>query len=249
MSAQKIIQSVSRAIDILECIAESESGLRLNEIASVTGLKKNTAHTLVQTLVARGYVEKTGAPLYRLGAAVADMGGRFSEGKLFTQCERVMLQCQETQPRATWVVSRRAGGDIAVILRMSPDRPGVMQRPQGATFHPYSNASGLALMAFLPEEETQSLREHYPFYEFGAHLWDSPANFQEYLQDVQNKGYAVPPFPDQKSFRVAVPLPDDQDNVVAALGASVSNQHVENTDDLVDLVINAAQDITSSVKQ
>ena len=52
------IQSVQRAIDIINCIENAKRSLSLNEISSQLGLNINTARGLAQTLLANGYLSK-----------------------------------------------------------------------------------------------------------------------------------------------------------------------------------------------
>lgn len=64
----KNIQSVHRALDILECIVQDTTGLKLGDIAERCGLNKTTAFHLVKTLEARGYVEQSyDTQLYKVG--------------------------------------------------------------------------------------------------------------------------------------------------------------------------------------
>ena len=52
------IQSVARALDILEVLSNAPGELALNEIAVMTGLNVSTCHHIVQTLLDRGYVSQ-----------------------------------------------------------------------------------------------------------------------------------------------------------------------------------------------
>ena len=54
----KNIQSVQRAIDIINCVAEAERKISLKEISSKLGLNINTARGLAQTLLANGFLSK-----------------------------------------------------------------------------------------------------------------------------------------------------------------------------------------------
>lgn len=67
-NSPKIIQSVQRAIDILNCFSKTRPELSINEISSRTGLNVNTARGLINTLIANGLVVKEhGSNLYHLG--------------------------------------------------------------------------------------------------------------------------------------------------------------------------------------
>lgn len=250
MPAANLIQSVSRAIDILETVAESAGGLRLTEVARRVHLKPNTAHNLLKTLVARGYVEKIDGPAYRVGGAALGLAKAGSTQRLLEQAERVMREVRCAYPDAILTLAERIGGDIVVRLRMSPDRPGVLQRPQGVTFQPYASASGLALLAFLPDDEALQVRERYPFYEFGAHLWKTLDELRGFLVAVREAGYAVPPFPDQVAFPVASPVRDPNGNVFATFGASLGGgRGSEDTDRLVDAALQAANELSTALQQ
>ena len=54
----KKIQSVQRALDIINCVANSNSRITLKEITELLGLNINTARGLAQTLVLNGYLAK-----------------------------------------------------------------------------------------------------------------------------------------------------------------------------------------------
>ena len=47
----RVIQSVQRAIDILNCVADAEKKISLREISEKLDLNINTARGLVQTLL------------------------------------------------------------------------------------------------------------------------------------------------------------------------------------------------------
>ena len=58
---RKTIQSVNRALDILELLAKYEDGLTLTEIGEGLGYNVNTVSGLLNTLAVRGYVEQKAA--------------------------------------------------------------------------------------------------------------------------------------------------------------------------------------------
>lgn len=61
---QEIVQSVDRALNILEAIGENHNNLL--EIANHVHLNKSTVHRLLQTLVYKGYVTQNDESLYFL---------------------------------------------------------------------------------------------------------------------------------------------------------------------------------------
>jgi IclR family acetate operon transcriptional repressor len=74
VSGTRQIQSVSRALDIIEVLATERNGISLSEISKRIELNSSTCHHLIATLVARGYVEHLGRRRgYALGSKVHDL--------------------------------------------------------------------------------------------------------------------------------------------------------------------------------
>jgi DNA-binding IclR family transcriptional regulator len=61
------VGSVARAIALLDAVAESDGGARVNELARRIGVNPSTASRLLSTLEAGGLVERTPEGPYRLG--------------------------------------------------------------------------------------------------------------------------------------------------------------------------------------
>jgi hypothetical protein len=69
------IQSVDRALYLLETIAEAGGEASLTELAYRTGLNISTCHHLLATLIQRGFAAKVpGRRLYALGARILYLG-------------------------------------------------------------------------------------------------------------------------------------------------------------------------------
>lgn len=58
MVCQGLVQSVERALNILEFLGSSGEELGVSEIGAATGLSAGTVHRLLSTLVSRGYVHR-----------------------------------------------------------------------------------------------------------------------------------------------------------------------------------------------
>ena len=67
MADDKGVQSVERALDIIETVASAQEGKSLTEIAAITGLHKSTVYRLIMTLLNRNYLDKMEDGNYKLG--------------------------------------------------------------------------------------------------------------------------------------------------------------------------------------
>lgn len=99
------VQSIARAAVLLHAIEESGGAMGVTELATAVGLPKTTAHGLLRTLLAVGFVEqdpRTGR--YRLGAGLLGLGSPH-------------LDANELRSRASnWADSLAARSGCAVRL-------------------------------------------------------------------------------------------------------------------------------------
>jgi len=66
------LQSVARALDVLEAFAQSPAPKSLGEIAKAAGINKSAAQRISQTLMSRGYLEKSPKGSIALGKRLLD---------------------------------------------------------------------------------------------------------------------------------------------------------------------------------
>src|SRR5271169_568030 len=70
------VQSVERALDLLEYLAQSSRWMRISELSVGTGQPVGTIHRLLQTLIARDYVVRdSNTRRYALGPAFSALAG------------------------------------------------------------------------------------------------------------------------------------------------------------------------------
>src|SRR5690554_2472506 len=80
-SNPKVIQSVQRAIDILECFSYEKKELSLSEISQALKLNPSTVHGILLTLQVNGYIEKVPEKTkYKLGIKLVERGTTVLDG-------------------------------------------------------------------------------------------------------------------------------------------------------------------------
>jgi DNA-binding IclR family transcriptional regulator len=214
-------------------------------LADRLGLKKTTVHNLARTLMARNFVKRDNEMGYTLGPAVVELANKYSDKSLEHEALAVMQRMVRMLPSSTLVLGEPAGAELYLKLRYSPDKPNVLQKPQGQTFQPYANGVGLVYLAYAPEEQSASLREVYPFFEFGAHLWKTEADLATFLIGVRETGCAIVPFDSEQVLRVSTPVFNSAGELVAVLGSStpMPGLIVAEQQRIVKLTIDMAKEI------
>jgi DNA-binding IclR family transcriptional regulator len=208
---------------LLELLPTAESGLTLQQLSQELELRPTTVHNLVRTLEARGYVTKLSKPTrYVLGPSVIDLAEQYMNRELQRGAARAVsaVFAHFSNGRATY--AECVGGEVILKLRMTPERPGLLERPWNSVMLPYVSASALVFQAFWTETQRKAHQQRYPFAEYGAHLWQTEERLEEFLATVRAKGHADPP-PDQSGLvRVAVPIFFSGHEIVGALGAAIT---------------------------
>ncbi|MFW5870565.1 MAG: IclR family transcriptional regulator [Candidatus Sumerlaeota bacterium] len=224
MAGSNLIQSLLRGLDILDLLSASPGGMALRDVAGALDVGPSTAHNLLRTLVARGFVEKTQGR-YHLGEHLGHLHARLRAGSYLDACERVLQDLARRFPEATLSYDEMRGADLVVLLRVAPSDPGVVEHPEGRTFGPYTSISGLVMQAFADQEVLSAVRLEHPFSEEGSRLWESFEVLESFRQAVRRQGYGVAPFDDNRTIlRMAVPVLNSSGALQGILGLSMQRE-------------------------
>lgn len=220
MPRSELVQSLLRGLDILRLLGEAERGIRVVDVAGLLAVKPPTAHNLLRTLAHRGFVEQNGMR-YRLGAAVLELAEAQANRQFLLRASVAIMAVSRHFAAATVTLGELMGTDVAVRLRVSPDRPGVLQKPRERTFPLYTTASGLLAQAYVAGDQLQAIRERHPFWEQDIQAWQDLDALEEYLGKVRKVGYCEHPFGRDEALRIATPLFGAGNEFCAVLGLNI----------------------------
>jgi IclR family transcriptional regulator, acetate operon repressor len=139
------VQSVDRALDVLEALAEQGGQAGLSEIAARTGLPYGTIHRLLQTLLARGYVRQESDRRYALGGALLRLGG--AAGRMVTASAEPYLARLVELSGETANLAVLEGDFVVYVAQVPSPRRLRMFAEVGRRVLPHSTAVGKVLLA------------------------------------------------------------------------------------------------------
>jgi len=172
MGAGGVSQSLDRGLSIFEMIANSENGLTLQQISHKLLISPSTLHPLIKSLIARGYLGKAEKPRrYVSGPALGKLSVLQWRNEMFTRAAEKMLELSGKIPDAVISLAQYNGEAVVQKLRLSPERPGVVEKNQERVMNPYSTASGQLFMAYMTVDELEQLMERFPFHIHGHSMW------------------------------------------------------------------------------
>lgn len=188
MPNSELVQSLLKGLDLLKLVSLKHNGVRLSELALETGMKKPTLHNLLRTLCARGFLVKDEAGFFRIGSAVSEIAENQQTTARRTQAADLCVRLQKKFPGNVITLAALSGPAIRCIFRVSPDRPGELQRPPDRNFMPYVSVSSIVLQAANPFE-AGLLEERYPFEEFGIGMWGELKKFEAAKEQALKQKY------------------------------------------------------------
>ena len=245
-----LVQSVTRALLILDTLAGNTTGLSVKDIAARLGLNVSTTHHLVNTLDDRHYVFRLANGTYGLGAAIPRLYGAFlrtaqPNARLLEIVQGLAKTTQETTYTCLWQNDEIVIQDI--IEGSQALRVGGLH--VGFTGYAHARASGKILLAQLSEEALDRYLATHPLTARTPNTITTREKLKAHLKLVARQGYAL----DHEEFAegvccVAAPVYSANGQAVAALSVSVpAGRFAENEAALINAVVLAAREASTAL--
>jgi IclR family acetate operon transcriptional repressor len=222
------VQSVERALDVLEALAEHGGEAGLSEIAARTGLPYGTIHRLLQTLLARGYVRQESDRRYALGGGLVRLGG-VAESMVGVWAQPYLTKMVELSGETANLAVLE--GDFVVYVAQVPSpRRLRMFAEVGRRVLPHSTAVGKVMLAGRPPAEAVAVFERTGMPRRTPNtITDMTAMLTE-LDLVKARGYALDLGEEELGVHcLAVPVWDGR-RVVAAMSVSGPAERIDALD-------------------
>ncbi len=217
-----MVQSVTRALTLLNEVANYPDGVGVRQLSRDVGLKVPTAQALLKTLARMGFLDfDLQARRYRIGFAVMGLANSVNNNdRLATLCreavEDIVADFGETA-----LAGSLQGNRVGIIHWCSPDQPLAVEYKEQFLDHPHCLAIGKVLLAHEENALIRAYAEQEPLGELGV---NTPSTADELLSDlnqVRHQGYS-------ESINVAaqgidafaVPIFDKHGSCRLALGCS-----------------------------
>jgi len=219
------IQSLSRAIAILDCFTVEEPQLGVREVARKTAMSVSTVGRLLASLNALGLLSQdSGSRLYRMGPKVMAYNMVYTStldirGSARPMLEELFRLTNETVSLYVLAGEQRVCADciesserLRVVVRVGEHMP------------LHAGSAGKALLAFMPPEEVERILSR-PLERMTAKTVVSKEGILRELKQVRANGFATS---HSERFEdvigVAAPVFDGRGMVVAALNVAGPSQ-------------------------
>ena len=236
------VQSVHRALDVLEALAAAGGTASLTDLAAACGLPVPTLHRLANTLAGRGYLRQGPDRRYSLGSRLVPLGTD-AHALLGERALPVLRSLAELTGESA---------DLAVLTQGRAEY--VAQAPGRHTMRTFTEVGnrvalhctgvGKALLAAIAPAHAARLLGAGPLEARTAATLTDPVAVRAELELIRERGYALDEGEMEIGVRcVAVGMPG-----TAPMAVSVSGPAARMTDDRITPVVAALREATARLR-
>jgi IclR family acetate operon transcriptional repressor len=215
------IQSVDRALFLLETIAEAGGEATLTELANRTNLNISTCHHLLATLIQRGFAAKVpGRRLYALGPRIIYLGHACLQVDLPRRAQPYLEAINQATGETVHLAALQGDNVVTLAVREARHAVRVDTGRIGKLEAPHATSVGKAILAWLPEDEIRRIVAGGMKRYTEKTVTEFPA-LLESLRIVRRNGYAI----DREEFLpgvicIGAAIRDQAGTVIGAISAS-----------------------------
>jgi DNA-binding IclR family transcriptional regulator len=187
-----IVPSLSRAIRVLELLADEPSGLTLSELTGQTDIPKSSLFRILATLEHSGCVQLAeSTKRYRMGLKLWELGSAYIEhsdldSAATPHMEELAQACGESV-----FLGMLDGTDVVYVRRIESPRSITVVRKLGHRAPIYCTATGEAMLAFLPDAQANEIVENLRLEAHTPQTNTSRRELRRRLEVIRKDGVAV----------------------------------------------------------
>src|SRR3954469_4658145 len=186
------VQSVDRALSIIETLAEDDEGYRLSDLAIRTGLSTSTVHRLLGTLENRRFVQFDRAESkWHVGARAFTVGATFARRRNFSAQAVPYLRKLRDLTRETANLAVVDDEFIIVLTRMESREIMRSLTKVGGRVPMVTSAVGKAVLATYSDEDVGAVIRHHGMPRLTERSIVRPSDLFKDLATIRKQGFAV----------------------------------------------------------
>lgn len=247
----EIVQSVDRAMAILDALGEDEDGYRLSDLAIRTGLSPSTAHRLLTTLEQRRFVEfdqTDGA--WHIGRQIFAIGSAFVRRRNFVAPALPFLRRLRDLTHETANLGIADDGEVVVLTQVESREIMRAITKVGGRAPMVTSGLGKAILSTYAEEDVAAIIRRYGMKRLTPRSLTRAGDLREALVQTRRDGYALDDEEYLLGLRcVAAVVYNDQAEALAAISVSglASRVPSERLPQLGALVRDTARELTAAL--
>jgi DNA-binding IclR family transcriptional regulator len=227
------VGAVENALRLLQLYREREV-LGVSETARLLGVGRSTAHRLLTTLRAHGFVVQDCSRAYRVGPALRELGAAIAEsGVVRARCRPYMQALCDELGETVNLVSLR-GTDAVFVDSVETRRPLRVAGREGVVLPAHAVSAGKALLATLSVDALHELYADEALTPLTERTLRTRTALEAQLAVVRRHGYAVNIGESERGITAAAcAIPGPAAGERLAIAVSAPSSRVHDDDDLL----------------
>ena len=219
MQEAKKIQSVAKAMTLLDLLAASPLPMGLAEISAQTGWPKSTIHGLLATMRDFSVVTQDEEGRYMLGIRLFEYGCTLSNSWTILDVARPYIQHISYETGETVFLSILDRGEVITLDHADSRRCMLAGAEVGCRLPVHCTSQGKLFLAFMPEQDRKNILKRKELCAYTDHTITTMNALQKELEDIRARGYAIENGEYKVGLRsVAAPVFDENGGVRYAIG-------------------------------
>jgi DNA-binding IclR family transcriptional regulator len=246
MANETSVQSVDRALTILDILQKNPSGYGVTELSHQLDVSKSTVHRLLMSLLKKGLVKQDkDTDKYSLGLRLLELGHAVSENFDIRKVASPYLhQLSEITGETAHLVILD-NNEIVYIDKIESYQTIRMFSKIGKRAPMHCTGVGKAILAFLPEDQVNKIIDEKGMQKFTEKTITSREKMLPHLQEIKARGYSIDDEEHEMGIKcAAAPIMNHNGDIIG--GVSVAGPIMRISDEKLEMI---AQEVLKVSKE
>lgn len=240
------VQSIDRAVLLLELLADAGGSMRLAELVAATGLPPPTVHRLIRSLTYHGYVRQEASRRYALGPRLIRLGE--TSGRGLGSVAMPHLTALASQVGETANMAMLDGDKVLYVAQVPSAHSLRMFTEVGRRVSAHSTGVGKALLSLLSDRQVTQLLHRTGMAPRTPETITDPDVMLLELAHVRRRGWAVDRAEQEIGvWCVAAPLVDAPAHVAISVSGPSGRISAERLGDIAPVVQEVARGLAKDL--
>ncbi len=226
--AAALVPAVSRALMLLDRLAQRREPMRLAQLSTDLALPKSSVHGLCNTLMSFGYLRRQDDGAFLIGPRVMTLAEAFIAGTNVAREFNALWSEAAIATDETILLSVLSGAEVVYVAARNGARPLGLAFNVGMRLPAHLAATGKAMLAFHEPDFVRQLFPHEPLPTMSGKGPRTVAALLKELARTRRRGHSV----DDQTVREGVyslgaPVFNAAGQPVAAIGVCINREQVD----------------------
>ncbi|HPB79527.1 MAG TPA: IclR family transcriptional regulator [Sedimentibacter sp.] len=244
------VQSIDRAVAILDCFSEEKKELKLSEISERLGLNKSTVHGIISTLKYHGFISQDEeTQKYKLGIRFVQFGDLVINSMNIRNAAVPVIDAVCEKIEETVHVAMLDGLDVVWIEKRECTKSIKTSTKIGARLPAYTTADGKIIICYQNKDK---IKNYLPkrISQYTNNTITNKGEFIKKLEEMKKNGYAIDNEEYVEGLKcVAAPIFDHDGKVRFSLSTTgpAFRMNEERIKELIVIIKEAANEISHRI--